>query len=62
MRHGLTSTCNLCLFKHGECIALEKRLRHCLACWALRDVLTLKHCRKPTSELDPLFRRSLIKE
>ena len=62
MRHGLISTCNLCLFEHGECITLEKCLRHCVACWALRDVLTLKHRQKPTSELDPLFRRSLIKE
>eukprot|EP00957_Ditylum_brightwellii_P101298 7718896-Ditylum_brightwellii.AAC.1 len=54
--------CNLCLFKHGECFTLEKHLRYLVACWTLRDILTLKHRRKPTSELDLLFRGSFIKE
>eukprot|EP00957_Ditylum_brightwellii_P015637 1179901-Ditylum_brightwellii.AAC.1 len=62
VRHSLISTCDLCLFKHGECVTLEKRLHHCVACWTLCDVLTLKHSQKPTSELDPLFGGSFIKE
>eukprot|EP00957_Ditylum_brightwellii_P204088 15337619-Ditylum_brightwellii.AAC.1 len=62
VRHSLISPYDLCLLEHGECVTLEKRLCHCLACWTLCDVLTLKHRRKPTSELDPLFRSSFIKE
>eukprot|EP00957_Ditylum_brightwellii_P163623 12457918-Ditylum_brightwellii.AAC.1 len=62
VRHGLISTCNLCLFEHGECITLEKSIRHRVACWTLCDVLTLKHRQKPMSKLDPLFRSSFIKE
>eukprot|EP00957_Ditylum_brightwellii_P047350 3597327-Ditylum_brightwellii.AAC.1 len=52
VRYGLISPYDLCLLEHGECVTLEKRLCHRVACWTLCGILTLKHRRKPTSEID----------
>eukprot|EP00957_Ditylum_brightwellii_P176013 13403189-Ditylum_brightwellii.AAC.1 len=62
MRHCLVSTCNLCLLKDRQSVALEKGHGNCVAYGALGNILALKYCLKTTSELDPLFRSSLFKE
>eukprot|EP00957_Ditylum_brightwellii_P187571 14283616-Ditylum_brightwellii.AAC.1 len=62
MRHCLVSTCNFCLLKDRQFIALEKSLGNCITCRALGNVLALKYCLETTSELDQLLRSSLVKE
>eukprot|EP00957_Ditylum_brightwellii_P089107 6785461-Ditylum_brightwellii.AAC.1 len=62
MRHCLVSTCNLRLLEDCQHVALKKGLCNRVTCKALGNVLALKYCLETTSELDPLLRRSLIKE
>eukprot|EP00957_Ditylum_brightwellii_P171451 13051873-Ditylum_brightwellii.AAC.2 len=62
MRHCLVSMCNLHLLEDRQRVALAKSLCNCITWTALGNVLALKYCLEATSELDPLFRSSLIKE